>query len=344
MLAKQWLCFLIPLTFVACDDVVVDERSSTGGDSTTSSGSGSTGNGSPFCATGAARTKIGKSYGSATEGIVSDGSWVYWVYENGAVWRAGPANAAPEAMVEGIGDLLRTIAIDTDAVYVVDYSKALYRIDKGSLGVKTIATGSFAAVAADGQRVYVTQPDGVYAMENQGGPLQLLAAIDGADSVAVDAANVYVRSVGTVADKMARVVRVPKAGGEAVDIAKKASLAYHYFSQEIAVDATHVYWVHSSAGTLSRALKSGGGEEILADGLADPVSVAIDDAFVYFTLRGKDGGSLEDRAVAKVPKAGGAITYIAKGADVSAFGVAVDGTNAYWTQAVTDGLVETACK
>jgi len=98
------------------------------------------------------------------------------------------------------------------------------------------------------------------------------------------------------------------------------------------------------AGTLSRALKSGGGEEILADGLADPVSVAIDDAFVYFTLRGKDGGSLEDRAVAKVPKAGGAITYIAKGADVSAFGVAVDGTNAYWTQAVTDGLVETACK
>jgi hypothetical protein len=334
MLAKQMLCFLLPISLVACGDVAIDDRTS---DSTTTGGAS-------FCSTGAARTKLGTSNDGATAGIVSDGSGVYWVNDSGQVWRAEPVDSSPEVMVEGVGELLWTIAVDADAVYVIDYAKALYRIEKTTLAVKTLAMGSFVAVAADGQRVYITQPDGLYSLDKQGGTLELLATIEGADSVAVDETNVYVRSVGTSADLMARVVRVSKAGGDAVDIAQKAPLAYHYFSQEIVVDATHVYWIDSSAGTLSSALKGGGGEEILAKGLADPVSVAVDEAFVYFSVRGKDGGSLDDRAVAKVPKAGGAIMYIAHGADVSAFGVAVDGTNTYWTQAVTGGVVETACK
>ncbi len=345
MLAKQLLCILLPVSIMACNDVVIDERtSSSSGDSTGGSSSASTSSGSAFCPTGAARTKLGTSNDGATAGIVSDGAWIYWVKNNGEVWRAGPANAPPEMMIGGLGEALRTIAIDGDAAYVVDYAKALYRIEKLNFAVKMLAMGSFVAVAVDGERVYVTQPDGVYSLDKQGGTPELLATIDGADSVVVDEANVYVRSVGTSADKTGRIVRVSKAGGPAIDMAQKAPLAYHYFSQEIAVDATHLYWVDPSAGTLSRAPKDGSVGSVLVMGLADPVSVAVDEAFVYLSIRGKDGGSLEERAVAKVPKAGGAITYIAHGADVSAFGVALDGTNAYWTQLVTGGVVETACK
>jgi hypothetical protein len=93
-----------------------------------------------------------------------------------------------------------------------------------------------------------------------------------------------------------------------------------------------------------KAPKYGGAPIELASGLSDPMSLTVDDEFVYFTVRGTDAGPLEDRAVAKVRKTGGAIEYIAHGSAVSAFGIAVDETRAYWTQKVVDGAVVTACK
>lgn len=345
MLERWMLCFALPLSLVACGNVVEDQTSSSSGGSTMSGGSdsGSSG-GNPACPTGEKRATLGDGSEGATNGIVSDADGVYWVKEDGTVWRAGPAGEAPEVLAKNLGTMIYTLAADKDALYVVDYATALYRVKKDTGEVTMLAQGGFVAVAVDEERVYLTQTDGVYSLDKQGGTPEMLAAVEGADSIAVDDSGIFLRSLGTVKDLTARVVRVEKTGGAPVDIAPQTPTKYHYFSQELALDATHVYWVHSSAGTISRAPKSGGAEEILAKDVADPISLTVDDAFVYFTVRGKDGGSLDERAVAKVPKAGGALAFVAQGSKVSAFGIAVDATNAYWTEHVTTGAVETACK
>lgn len=340
MMGRGMLCLMVPILLAACDGAVTDgQTSGTGG------GAGNGGNGgSSTCATGDRRAALGDKGDSATLGIVSDTSGVYWVKDDATVWHAAPGGGAAAILAENVGKLPYTLASDADALYVVDYAAALYRVDKMSGATVMLAQGAFVAVAVDDKSIYLTEAEGVYRVDKKAGNPQLWAPLAGADSVVVDNDFVYARSAGTTVDSTSRVVRVPKLGGNPVEIAAPSPLEYHYFAQELAVDAKNVYWVHASNGTISKAPKDGGPEEVLVAGLADPESIAIDADFVYFTVRGKDGGSKEDRAVAKVSKNGGAVIFIAHGAQVSAFAIAVDDTNAYWTQHVIGGVVETACK
>lgn len=336
MITRWLLCLTLAIPSMGCIELGTDDPNATSGSSS------SAGGGSEICTTGANLVKIGSGNDGATIGIVSDALGIYWVNDSGSVWHAGPKGVSPMSLASLVGTKFTTIATDTDAVYVIDYATALYRFEKTAEQSTLLAQGSFIGVAVDATHVYVTGTAGLSRIAKQGGQLESIVAIPGADSLAVDEKNVYVRAIGP--DSMAHILRVEKLGMASEDLLPAEPLAYHYFSQELAVDATHVYWVDSSGGTISRIPKDGGTKEVLASGVADPVSIAVDEAFVYFTVRGKTGGSLEDRAVAKVPKKGGDISYIAHGSQVSAYGLAVDATNAYWTQKVTTGVVETACK
>lgn len=335
MVARLLLCLLLPVVSMGCLELGTEDPNATSGGNTTGGTSGT-------CVTGANFMSLALSEESGTNGIVSDSSGIYWVNGLGTVWQAGPKGASPRPMASKVADQLYTIATDEEAVYVVNYATALHRIDKKTESVTTLATGSFVGLAVDATAVYLTGAGGVKRFDKQQMTVADFASISGADSLALDADYVYVRA--QVANSMARTVRVSKKDLTLEDIASPEISDYHYFSQEIAVDTTHVYWVNPSAGSISRVLKTGGATELIISGLADPKSITLDEAFVYFTIRGKTGGSTEDRAVAKVPKAGGPITYIAHGSQVSAHAIAVDETNAYWTQKVTNGVVETACK
>jgi len=356
MLVRSVACSLAAAAIAlgGCTEVLVDPAGGTGA---SSGGAAAGGGGAPgegggdpgpgpgpgACPTGAGFATFGASAG-ATIGIVADKSGVYWTNDEGSVWRAAPGGADPHPIAAGLGAELESITRDEGALYVVDYGAALWRLGKDGSDPALWATGEIITAVADSSGVYFVTIEGVLRAGKDGEAPALLAPLEDAGSIALDEAWVYVKTVGNVGDLSARVVRVPKAGGAPEIVAECGVEAYHYGSQELAVDGSDVYWAAPAPGAVMKAPKAGGAAVALATGVADPMSVAVDGATVYFTVRGKDGGSFDDRAVARVPAAGGAVSYVAHGPWTSAYRVALDATNAYWTEKVTSGPVSTACK
>ncbi|MDI1479284.1 DUF5050 domain-containing protein [Polyangium sp. y55x31] len=279
---------------------------------------------------------------NAVNGIVADASGVYWT-RDGSVWRADPGGASPERLAQDFKSAY-TLAMDDEALYVVDYAEKLVRVNKDGGATLVLAQDAISAVAVDEDSVYFTSVAGLFRTPKDMSKIESLASISNPDSIAVDDAYVYVRTIGNVEDLSGRTVRVPKAGGEIEEIAPPTPVAYHYFSHELEVDGTNVYWVEPSAGTLMKAPKAGGTPIVLAKDLADPVSLALDGENVYVTLRGKDGGSDAERGVIRVPKEGGDVADVARGPRISAFDVAVDAAHVYWTARVTGAGVTVSCK
>ncbi|MDI1442597.1 DUF5050 domain-containing protein [Polyangium sp. 6x1] len=324
MRAFSWM-LVIPL-LAGCSDEPTNDRSDT------SSGPGG-------CPLVTFNEGVDESW---TNGIVADASGVYWTRED-SVWRADPGGASPERLAQGFQSAY-TLAMDADALYVVDYAEKLVRVDKDGSATVVLAENVGSAVAVDENRVYFTTTEGVFRTSKDASDVESVASIPDADSIALDDAYVYVRTIGNVGDSSGRTVRVPKAGGEIEEIAPPAPVAYHYFSHELAVDGANVYWVEPSAGTLMKAPKAGGTPVVLAKDLADPMSLTLDGGHVYVTLRSKDGGSVDERGVIRVPKEGGAVEDVARGGRISAYDVAVDATHVYWTVKVVGAGAVASCK
>jgi hypothetical protein len=89
----------------------------------------------------------------------------------------------------------------------------------------------------------------------------------------------------------------------------------------IALFGEHVYWVTAS-GAVMRVGRTGGAPEQLAAG-TKMVSIAVDATGVFFTDEGAG-------KVSMVPLAGGAVVDLASG-EPSPWGIALDGTNAYYS-------------
>ncbi|MDI1431843.1 hypothetical protein [Polyangium sorediatum] len=279
---------------------------------------------------------------SGTNGIVADASGVYWTRAD-SVWRADPGGASPRRIAQGFTEAY-TLAMDDEALYVVDYAERLVRMNKDGGATAVLAQDSIGAVAVDEDSVYFVSTAGLFRTPKDISKIESLAPISSVGSIAVDDTHVYVRTLGNVEDPSGHIVRVPKAGGAIEEITPPTTVAYHYFAQELAVDGTNVYWVEPSAGTLMKVPKEGGTPVVLAKDLADPVSLTLDGDSVYVTLRGKDGGSLDERGVLRVPKEGGDVADVARGPQISAFDVAVDAEHVYWTARVVSAGVTASCK
>jgi sugar lactone lactonase YvrE len=60
-------------------------------------------------------------------------------------------------------------------------------------------------------------------------------------------------------------------------------------SRGLALDATHVYFAHSTAGTIERLAKDtvpGTTPESIADAQSYPLGIAVDERFVYWANNG----------------------------------------------------------
>jgi hypothetical protein len=113
--------------------------------------------------------------------------------------------------------------------------------------------------------------------------------------------------------------RVPRSGGTGELVTDLGGLAAtSNFLNGFLVDATSIYWPWE--GAIMRMPKSGGAPLAFADGLSDSTTVALDTAYVY-------AASSNQAAVARVPLAGGASSFVANGASCER--LAVDDANIY---------------
>lgn len=103
---------------------------------------------------------------------------------------------------------------------------------------------------------------------------------------------------------------------------------------ELAIDATHLYWVNNASGEVMKAPKQGGAPVTLASGQSGPVGLAVDDTHVYFS-------NATGSQIMKVAKDGAGLTPLVENA--SARLLAIDADSVYW--AVTqEGVVKKVSK
>lgn len=97
-------------------------------------------------------------------------------------------------------------------------------------------------------------------------------------------------------------------------------------AQQMVIDANYAYWTDSTRGTVSRVPLAGGATTQLATGVYQPVGIALDTSYVYWTAIGSGSVGIVQRA----PLAGGTITTLGSAGRFPSF-LAIDATSAYWT-------------
>lgn len=101
----------------------------------------------------------------------------------------------------------------------------------------------------------------------------------------------------------------------------------------VALDADSVYFT-TTAGTLGKVPKAGGKLATLAEGLARPGALAVDDTSVYVGAQG---------ALVKVPKSGGPATKLATGLGLVT-GLALDATHVTFVDFTTESTLARVAK
>jgi sugar lactone lactonase YvrE len=110
---------------------------------------------------------------------------------------------------------------------------------------------------------------------------------------------------------------------------------------DVATDATHVYWVEDGSytpnyagdGRVLRRPKDGGASEVLATGRFSPARLLLDADSVYWSDEGDYWDTSKPGRIARVPKTGGTVTEITS--DSVVYGLAMDGATMYFFNATT---------
>ncbi len=161
-------------------------------------------------------------------------------------------------------------------------------------------------------------------------------------SLAVDANNVYVWSVGTfqlnssINNKDGTVVQIPLGGGAPTTLASKVEVVYDAaYLNAIASDATYVYWVDGASGSdgaIMRAPISGGTPTALYTGQYVPQAVASDGTHVVWADWGtfdSQGRSNNDGTVWQGSVSGGSAIELASN-QAAPSAIAIDANDVYW--------------
>jgi hypothetical protein len=163
---------------------------------------------------------------------------------------------------------------------------------EGELGGRSIALGSDA--------IYFDQAFNIFKIPKAGGDAKVLGHVSQLPMrMTGDDSGAYFEDD--------EVGAFPAAGG-------LKSYGHFYETWDVAVDATHVYWIDRTG--VARAPKAGGKVEQLAHGAFRFAKLALGDKDVYF-----GDGVLE--AIFSVPKAGGKVRYVAHGWGIATQGFVV---------------------
>lgn len=237
-------------------------------------------------------------------GIGAFGNNVYWVnvegrdwFGSGNVFRKSLAGGEPQALFSSGLSSPKSMAADTEqqAIYVVCYSS----IVRGSLPGPSAAS-VFASGEPDAARVALTR-----------------TTVYWTTSHLVRAQEKTGGTVRTLADSQRSCARLAVPESE-----------------------PFVYWVDrghrgSLNGHVARVSKSGGNVQVIADNLAYPLAIGVDESDVYWT---NEGGGANEGSIMRAPKGGGAAEELEPGLDHPA-GLELSGNVLFWTTGSEAGNV-----
>jgi hypothetical protein len=262
--------------------------------------------------------------------LAIDGDSVYWA-NNGAqnggdvsIAKVPLEGGAVTALVSGVKEA-DGIAVDRSRVYFCGMGPQAVQLLSVPLGggqLSVVANGFMNDPIAVGPRgVYGSGPGRILVAPIDGGaasPVVLDGTFDPSSfetyGIAVDAHFVY----WTMFMDPTSVMKAPIDGGPATTLASTAGAGFG-----IALDADSIYFA-TGEGVMKVPL-TGGPTMMLSSSPA--AGIAIDAGYVYFT-----NFNLGTGAVKKVAKSGGATTTLASG-QLLPWGIAVDATSVYWTDA-----------
>jgi hypothetical protein len=161
-------------------------------------------------------------------------------------------------------------------------------------------------------------------------------------SLAVDANNVYVWSVGTfkldsaVNNKDGTLVQIPLNGAPSITLRTGIEVVYDSgYLGAVAVDATNVYWVEGALGTDGKIMSvpiGGGTPSTVYSGQEIPQTVITDGTNLYWANWGTfnaEGISNNDGTIWQGPVGGGSAMKLASNQPGTST-MAVDSNNVYW--------------
>jgi hypothetical protein len=240
--------------------------------------------------------------------------------------------------------------VHNGVVYWTDYGAAGTVMSEPETGgpITTIAINQDwpYAIAVDDSNVYWTNYDSQYApgggsgtsgtvmkqpLTGGGTPIALATGLQGPTAIAVDATNVYfAQSVGGT------IKSVPIASTGSGPVTVLATLQTPY---GIAVQSNVVYWTNysgtsgangNSYASIMSVSNSGTGTPATlttATNAEGAYGIAVNATTIFFTAQNNTGTATE---VESLPLAGGNPAVLAPG-QLQATGIALDGTNVYWT-------------
>jgi hypothetical protein len=176
-------------------------------------------------------------------------------------------------------------------------------------------------IAVDGPYIYLADAQrGAIRRMDLNGNVETLAVADLADSVRLDGSALYWK-------QLVGISTMPASGGTSTLLVAERFNGEGAFT----LDSTYLYWVSTSAGTVSKILRTGGGRVELAAGIDQPTSIGVDASHAYVTSYG--GGN-----VLRIAVAGGSPVSYASGMMVPD-ALVVHATGVYWGNRSAGGIM-----
>ncbi len=242
--------------------------------------------------------------------ITQDTSYVYWVEDDGRVWRGGKTGSATKLLSS---DALYALSIAADGANVnwpVDGSVDFVPLNGGTEGTQSVPTADANEVVSDGTAIYVARSDGITSFPSGGGSATTVIANESTPhSLSIVGTTLFwandnfeIRSVQTDGTSEALLATMKSAIGKVTAdstnvyftwagdlIAVRAdgtALPFMLVSGlsgvgHIATDGTDVYWI--DAANLSRVPTTGGATTVITSTSGDANDLVVDGASVYWT-------------------------------------------------------------
>jgi hypothetical protein len=200
----------------------------------------------------------------------------------GRVYTAPAKGGAPILLVETAGALPTNAVVDETHVYWNEYPH-IKRVLIGGGNAETIIEGDvwIHELVVDKTRLYWTPLDVkesvIMSADKSGanqGPLCITSLR--ASQLTLDESWIYWLSYLDPNATTSRIERISALGGTSSVVLSEISPGY------FAVHQGFVYWTELKKGRVLRAPVSGGSPEVLADGLAEPSEIAVDESGIYW--------------------------------------------------------------